>query len=280
MTQSQKLQALAQLGETHRLMQEYELALKIFEEVIIQDDKYAWAYAHRGAVKRELLKYNPAKDDFDKAISLSGGEEQSQYSWAFAQRGELHVVRKDFPTAVDDFTKAISLSGGEEQSQYAWAFAHRGVAHLNRGEGCYDLAIKDFKKATDLNPEYAWAYAYLGQTHAQKANSTKDNALYKEAMYDLLQAFAIDSKIYIKSPQLRRHLGLLLMEAGRNRAAAISLEKALHDSPDDPFIFYKLAITNARQGKKEQAREYLDKSISLNQIYSQMALDDSDLSSI
>ncbi|MGA9380295.1 MAG: hypothetical protein WBV73_16140 [Phormidium sp.] len=217
-----KSQEYAQQGETYRLMatncqtpsepqmvfqRAQELlkeALQAFNLAIDSNEKYAWAYAHRGATYRLLgsmtnfipqaeENYGKADEDFKKAIELN-----SKYAWAYAQQGEnyccwaldlvdlkgsyVEKVKENLKTAIKAFDKAIEIN-----QNYAWAYAHRGMAYrfcghglIRVGDDCisseqpnFDRAIADLEKAIKLNKKYAWAYAYKATVHREKAFAYK-----------------------------------------------------------------------------------------------------------
>jgi len=61
---------------------------------------------------------------------------------------------------------AILPAGCRDRSDDAEAYCSRGFAHAEKGE--YDLAIKDYGKAIDLNPDYALAYYNRGFAYQGK----------------------------------------------------------------------------------------------------------------
>ena len=67
-------------------------------------------------------------------------------------------------------------------------YVERWLAYYTKGE--LDLAIKDFNKAIELNPEYPYAYYNRGIAYADKGNTD-------QAIGDFSKAIELNSKYAI-----------------------------------------------------------------------------------
>ena len=131
--------ALAQRGETYRLMGRYDEALTDFNQAIDLKPNYAWAIAHRGDTYRLLLDYSSALTDFNRAIEIT-----PTYVWAIGHRAEVYHKLERFSEALLDLERAVEL-----KPDYAWAIAYRaGFYALMRR---YEEALIDYDKAIALN---------------------------------------------------------------------------------------------------------------------------------
>ncbi|MBD2576775.1 ATP-binding protein [Oscillatoria sp. FACHB-1406] len=142
--------ALGWRGETYRLMERYEDALKDLDKAIELDPKYDWAIARRGNTYRLMKRYEDALADFNRAIELD-----PEYKWAIAQRGETYRLMERYEDALADYNRAIELD-----PELDWALLSlRGVTYqaIKR----YDDALADFNHAIELAPEYNWAILQL-----------------------------------------------------------------------------------------------------------------------
>ena len=63
--------------------------------------------------------------------------------------------------------------------RYAKAYNNRGIAFERKDE--YDLAISDYKKATEINPNYAEAYYNRAMAHFDKKDYNKSWENVKKA---------------------------------------------------------------------------------------------------
>ncbi|NJO15647.1 MAG: hypothetical protein HC877_07835 [Thioploca sp.] len=247
-------------------------AIKEFDQAIQANEKYAWAYAHRGAAyfqlalseKTNFNQYKKALDDFDKAISLNAG-----YSWAYAQKGETHrwlgikhfsaSAIKEFESAIEAFNKAIELA-----PDYAWAYAHRSAARRflfrNNGGLAPNLiqdSIHDLNKAIQINTNYAWAYAYLAVFHRLESASDKayedlEEAarLYPDVFYNYIEPESVEHK-----PHVRHKKGFMLFSAEQINQA----QQILAQNPREPFALYLVTLSKYSQGGFAAIKEELNK---------------------
>ena len=189
----------ARQGELLRNSADLSRSIESFDQAIAQDPDYAWAYAHRGAVRAALgclrrpAGADPATtppgalDDLEHAIKLRGGN----YHWAQVQTGEAYrnYVRHNLATlraqnrfdeirtclqkALDAFDVALDPQVTPQPSD-GWALAHRGATHTLwyvifrnvQGEPTPEArqhaarGLADFTQANALVPHYAWALSF------------------------------------------------------------------------------------------------------------------------
>ena len=91
-------------------MGKYEQALADFDRAIDLDEKMAWAIAERGETYRLMEKYELALADFDRAIDLD-----EKMAWAIASRGETYRLMEKYerrwPTSTAPSTSTRSMPG-------------------------------------------------------------------------------------------------------------------------------------------------------------------------
>jgi tetratricopeptide (TPR) repeat protein len=143
----------ASRGQTYRLMNCYEEALKDFDRAIELNPKYDWAIAHRGKTYRSMKRYSEALKDFDLAIELN-----PKLDWMIANRGYTYRLMERYEEALKDFDCAIELNPKSD-----WAIAQRGETYGSSKR--YEEALKDFDYAIELNPKSDWAIARRGETY-------------------------------------------------------------------------------------------------------------------
>ncbi|SMN11914.1 TPR domain protein, putative component of TonB system [uncultured Candidatus Thioglobus sp.] len=128
--------AYDKLGEHQKAIEDFDKATKIKID-------YASAFNNRGIVYSELGKYQKAIEDFDKAIEF-----KPDYASAFNNRGIVYSELGKYQKAIEDFDKAI-----EFKENYADALNNRGITYRELGgEENEEQAIKDFKKAQNIDP--------------------------------------------------------------------------------------------------------------------------------
>jgi len=95
----------------------------------------------------------------------------------------------------------------------------------------YQEKINDFKDVIKTNREYARAYNYLGLAYLKKKN-------YSAAKNSLLESIRVNPK-YAKA---NNNLGVLYEEMGDTAKAIESYQMAQRIDPNDPDSFYNLAL--------------------------------------
>lgn len=170
-------------GNTYRDLKQYDLAIQDYDKAIALDTEYRMAYINRGVAYHNLRLYNLAIQDYDKAIELN-----PEYKTAYYNRGIAYDDLEQYELAFQDFDKVVELDPKD-----ATAYFNRGNAYefrkdlkrydlVNQGSPRqyyeiglkhYYLAIQDFDKAIELNPDYTTAY------------NNRGFAYYKLGKYDL-----------------------------------------------------------------------------------------------
>jgi tetratricopeptide (TPR) repeat protein len=129
-----------QSGVTYLNQDDYDAALKEFDEIIQLNPDNASAYAYRGRVYQRQGNYDQAIADCDKAISLNPNEPMAYFT-----RGTSHYGKRNYEQAISDLTQLISLDPNNSN-----AYNNRGVAYLDNGD--VDQAISDYEQALQIDP--------------------------------------------------------------------------------------------------------------------------------
>jgi len=156
-------------------------------------------------------------------------------------------------------------------------------AHFNRGIffnsiGLYKIAIEEYAKAIELNPDISFIHTNLGTTYykmgmkkeaveefetainLQHNNSYAyfnlgaiyvNDGSYEEAIGYFKKALMINPKY----TQVFFNLGLAYFKIGRYDKSIDYLKKALKCNPDNIYAYYYLGIDYANKGKTEKAIE-------------------------
>jgi tetratricopeptide (TPR) repeat protein len=132
----------------HSLLRNYQDAKKDLDKTIELNPTSGIAYYDRAVIYVYLSNYEQALRDFDKNIDLTPKLAGGTHAFTYYLRGYTNYKLKDYPQAIKDFTKALELNG-----KLALAYNYRGVVY-----GLTDnpeLAVKDWLKAMDIQPEFA-----------------------------------------------------------------------------------------------------------------------------
>lgn len=125
----------------------------------------------------------------------------------------------------------------------------RGIELADRG--WLDEAIKEFRKAIDLDPESAHAHDNLATVFAEKKR-------YREALSEYLAALELDPDAPTAHYNLANFLATHALEM-----AVEEYRSSLALDPDHPDTHLNLGLTLAEQGKTEEAERALRTAIEL-----------------
>jgi len=164
--------------------------------------------------------------------------------------------------------------------------AQAGVAALQQGR--FSLAIQEFRKVTELQPESASGYANLGVAYFQ-------NRQYREAIPELEHALRINPNLvgthqtlgvillvqgnaegalpHLEKTRAPELLGLAYLETGRLGSAIVALQGALDRQPNDPDLLYCFGRATALASKRTADQL---KAIDPNLAYQHAAAGDGD----
>jgi tetratricopeptide (TPR) repeat protein len=121
-------------------------AISYFTARIRENEKDAYAYAHRGSAWSERGELDIALKDYNEAIRL----EPEEASW-FNNRGLIWHDKKEYDKALADYDEAIRLD-----PKYARPFLNGGVTRYVKKE--YEKALADYDEAIRLDPKYGFAF--------------------------------------------------------------------------------------------------------------------------
>jgi predicted O-linked N-acetylglucosamine transferase (SPINDLY family) len=183
-------------------------AERYFKEVAI-NDAVPDTWNNRGTVLNDLMRYDDAIADFDKAISL-----QPNYSEAFFNRGKSLAELKRYEEACAAYDRALAL-----KPDLAGVWIARGnVSYQLRR---YNDALASYDKALTLKPDLVEAWLGCG------------NVFFELKRYDEAIA-AYDRALTLKPDLAEAWLGRgnLLNKISRKNDALAAHDRALTLKPD------------------------------------------------
>jgi len=99
------IRALANRGETYRLMGDYQRALADFNQVLELEKNHVWALAHRGATYRLMNQLDLALVDLNQVLQL-----KPDYAWALIYRANVYTLTRRYEEALADVDKALAIN--------------------------------------------------------------------------------------------------------------------------------------------------------------------------
>jgi len=232
---------------------DYEHAIRMFEQAISVDAKYALAYAGIADAYSHLYRYADATqknvrksiEASEKAIVLDPDSGESH-----ASRGLSLFINGQFETAKEEFGRAIELNPNLFDAYYYY-----GLACSSNSD--FETAEKMYLKAMEVNPaDYqsplflAQAYTSLGRKHDEMR--VRLGAL--ETIQRHLEMNPHDTRALYFGAQ-----NLVLV--GENEKGKELAERALGQDQDEPVVLYNVACFYALQGDPDRCIELLTKAI-------------------
>lgn len=144
------------------------------------------------------------------------------------QAGMSRLGPNDFAGAIEHFTASLKIS------ETADAYLQRGDAHKNLGH--FDLALADWSRAIDLDPNQAQAYTARG-TYYQSKNETA------KALSDFERSLELNPTVdgYFQRGQLYAALGQF-------DKAIEDYDRAIAERRDAPWVYLARSIAKRTLG--------------------------------
>jgi len=146
----QTLQEFQNAGIKKLENQDFEGALKDFEEALKLDKKNAELYAWKGFTHLKMEKYAKATSDINHAIKLDDSK-----ATFYHYRAVIRDSLKRYEESLKDYAKAIKLN-----PQDAEIFVSRANSFLKRKD--FNTVVSNLNVAIQLNRKHATAYYLRG----------------------------------------------------------------------------------------------------------------------
>ena len=144
-------------GYTYGIKQEFDRAIKEFNDVIKLKPNFGMAYLIRGQIYLKKGEYDKAIENYSKVIELNPNDYM-----AYNDRGLAYKEKGEHDKAIQDFNKTIDLN-----PKIAWlVYRNMGLVYVKKEE--FDKAIGYFTKAIEIKTDYAEAYYNRGATYAKR----------------------------------------------------------------------------------------------------------------
>jgi tetratricopeptide (TPR) repeat protein len=187
------------------------------------------------------------------AYGLLVTQTESSYR-GFVDEGDAALARDDSTAAIEAFSVAISL-----KSDSMAAHLKRGEAYRRRGE--YEAAMRDLRRAADLDPLAIHPRELLGDVHYKIGLTDGRSApvSFAKAVERYAQSVALDDR----SARLQYKLGLASYRAGLTMKAIRALREAVNLEPRFAEAHYVLGICLREADQPEEAVRSLERAVAL-----------------
>ncbi|MCA2908482.1 MAG: tetratricopeptide repeat protein, partial [Microcystis sp. M034S1] len=269
-------------GQLWRLAR-YEEAIKAFDEAIKQNESenVYLAWYGKGLMLFALREDQTATEALQQAINTLPKREDLKefHSSILQQQSAVYRYLENYEQALTVINQAISLvPNNPNYYNEKWAvlselkrydeglaainqainLAPRAAWYYNRGnlyyyQQKYDLALSDYDKAIELNPNYAYAYYNRG-------NLYKNLQKYELALADYDKAIELNPN-YAKSYYNR---GVLYYDQKKYELALADWNKAIELNPNFTDAYYNRGNLYYNQQKYDLALSDYNKAIDIN----------------
>ncbi len=220
-----------QRGNFRSALEDYEGAIKNFDEAIKINPNDASAYTNRGIIKDHLELHEKAIEDFDEAIKIN-----PKYAVAYTNKGIAKANLELHKEAIKNFDEAIKINPND-----AIAYTNKGVAKAKLGQ--YEEAIQNHDQAINIIPILANPYYNRGNAKAKLKQ-------YREAIRDFNKAININPKYTIAY----NNRGIAKFELGKHEEAIKDYHKAININPKLATVYYNRGNAYLCLNKWEDAK--------------------------
>jgi tetratricopeptide (TPR) repeat protein len=220
-------------------------ALKLLNKAISIDPNNYLAFGGRAGIYIELNKIELAFVDTKKALSMNPNDPALYFNM-----GQIFAnYRINNDSAIKYFEKAIEISPQSPQNDIIYT----NLGAVKHGNGQFDDALSDFKKAESINPKND-ILIYNMATLLSDVNRN-DEALEK---------INIAIKINPTDAEYYNLKGTILLSKSSVREAEIEFKNAIRKNPNYGGAYYNLGYLSGELDNPEQSISYYNKAVLLN----------------
>ena len=168
-----KFDNLLQKGLDYQKKNNFTEALKIYNELIIQNNKNSQLLLFLGTLYLQIKNFHLAKDYLEQAYNIDKNNTLVINNLAVACE---KLEEKD--KAIILLEKSIEISKNNPETLFR-------IANLFSSEKKYNLAIKNYRKAIELKPNFIFAYLNLG-------NAQFESKFYEESIASFEKAISFN----------------------------------------------------------------------------------------
>ena len=239
-------QVQIEIGSCYLRLYDLDKAEASFSKAIQSDADSADALQHRALCYLMKSQYASAVQDLNRVLKL-----QPRNTEALNRRAYCRALLQSPDEAYTDYSNSIQF---DRRNSGTWLA--RGALQMlrSRAEGNHKLlqpAIRDIKKAIELNPKDASAYSTLAAAYDQ-------NRMYADA----IEALTTGIRNCAKKARLYRARGITYYRMGRQKAAIVDADMSvkLATTVKEKASFYKergdlfLLLGDKQRARRDAAR--------------------------
>jgi tetratricopeptide (TPR) repeat protein len=199
-------------GHAHCRAEEWDQAIKFFDQAIQIDPDYADAFLYRGSAYARKHDYSRALSDLDAALGLNPNSADAYFErgvarlqFLYSKIGSHYLVNGEkiggHDRIFEDLNKAIELFGDAIEYKPAKAHAFYNRARAHRDEDRLARVIDDTTEAIRLNPNFDAAFMLRGDAKRMTGDAKGADADAARAKQLRRRPRADDARREMESPQ-------------------------------------------------------------------------------
>ncbi|MDX1570271.1 MAG: tetratricopeptide repeat protein [Xanthomonadales bacterium] len=232
---------------------DYEHAIRMFEQAIDLDSKYALAYAGIADARSHLYRYADATPDnaaraldaSEKAVTLDPDSAE-----AHASKGLALFIGEKYDEAEAEFERAIELNPNLFESYYYY-----GLACSSKGD--FAKAVEMYREAMEVNPNDYQSPLFLAQAYSSMGRRQDEMRVRLASLNTIQRHLELNPHdtraLYCAANNL---VSIGEKEKGREMA-----ERALGQDENEPVVLYNVACFYAMQGNSDRSLELLERAV-------------------
>ena len=232
---------------------DYELAIRMFEQAISVDSKYALAYAGVADAYSHIYRYveaTPANLELANRASEQAVMLDPDSAEARASRGLALFISERYEAAEDEFEKAVALNPNLFDAWYYY-----GLACSSQGR--VEKAAEHYARASEVNPEDFQVQMFLAMAYSTLGRRQDEMRVRLGALGTLERHLKLNPHdtraIYFAAQNLYR--------IGEREKAIAMAEEAMEYGVNEPVVLYNVACFYTGLGDTERAMELLEAAV-------------------
>ena len=232
---------------------DYEHAIRMFEQAIKLDSKYALAYAGLADAYSHMYRYVEATlENVERANRAS---EQAvvldrDSAEAHASRGMALFISERYDEAEAEFETAIARNPNLFEAWYYYGLA-------SSSQGRIEKAAQLYTKASEVNPADFQVPMFLAMAYASLGQKQEEMRVRLGALGTLERHLKLNPHdtraIYFAAQNLYR--------IGERDKAVVMAEQAMKQGMNEPVVLYNVACFYTGMGDKERAIDLLEQAV-------------------
>lgn len=168
-------EALNYKGVSLSQLNDVEKAIECYDKVIDLDKSFSVAWINKSIIFNHLGKYQEAVEIINEVLTIKNEDFEDLEAVAWLNKGIAFHKQKKESDALNSFNTSISLNPNLPN-----AWNRKGLLFSDLEK--YEEAIKCFEEAINIDPEYFWAWNNLGVAHHRIGEYNKALDCYSKSL--------------------------------------------------------------------------------------------------